>query len=103
MSRVRQRVLLGKHLPATVVALVGDVAFAQFGLQLPQVQPGFIILAGESKCWDVMSSSKTLIGSQERVRAAHRENSVTAARPGLFGKTSKAFLAWANSELLCHQ
>lgn len=45
VSRVRQSVLLGKHLPATVVALVGDVAFPQFGLQLPQVQPGFIVLA----------------------------------------------------------
>lgn len=49
VGRVRQSVLLGKHLPATVVALVGDVAFAQFGLQLPQVQPGFIVLACESK------------------------------------------------------
>lgn len=47
VSRVRQSVLLGKHLPATVVALVRDVAFPQFGLQLPQVQPGFIILADE--------------------------------------------------------
>lgn len=47
VSRVRQSVLLGKHLPATVVALVCDVAFPQFSLQLPQVQPGLIILADE--------------------------------------------------------
>lgn len=49
VSRVRQSVLLGEHLPAAVVTLVGDVAFAEFGLQLPQVQPGLIILTNESK------------------------------------------------------
>lgn len=49
VSRVRQSVLLGKHLPAAVITLMGDVAFTEFGLQLPQVQPGLIILTNESK------------------------------------------------------
>lgn len=49
VSRVRQNVLLGEDFPAAVVTLMGDVAFTKFGLQLPQVQPGLIILTNESK------------------------------------------------------
>lgn len=49
MSRVRQSVLLGEHLPAAVITLMGHVAFTEFGLQLPQVQPGLIILTNERK------------------------------------------------------
>lgn len=44
VSGVWQSVFPGKHLPAAVVALVGDVAPAQFSLQLPQVQPSLIVL-----------------------------------------------------------
>lgn len=44
---VRQRVLLGEGLPAAIVALVGDVTLAQFGLQLSQVQPCLIVLSSE--------------------------------------------------------
>lgn len=36
--------LLGVLLPAIVVALVGDVALCQLGLQLPQVQPRLVVL-----------------------------------------------------------
>lgn len=46
---VRQRVLLGEGLPAAVVALVGDVTLAQLGLQLPQVQPGLVVLRNASE------------------------------------------------------
>lgn len=49
MGGVGQRVLLGEGLPAAVVALVGDVTLAQFGLQLPQVQPCLIVLSGEKR------------------------------------------------------
>lgn len=38
--------LVGEFLPAGVVAVVGDVALALPGLQLPQVQPGVEILQG---------------------------------------------------------
>lgn len=38
--------LVGELLPAGVVAVVGDVALALPGLQLPQVQPGAIVLQG---------------------------------------------------------
>lgn len=38
--------LVGELLPAGVVAAVGDVALALPGLQLPQVQPGAVVLQG---------------------------------------------------------
>lgn len=38
--------LVGELLPAGVVAVVGDVALALPGLQLPQVQPGAVVLQG---------------------------------------------------------
>lgn len=41
--------LLGKHLPAAVITLVGDVTFAEFSFQLPQVQPCLIVLGNESR------------------------------------------------------
>lgn len=46
---VGQGVLLGKLLPAVVVALVGDVALAQLGLQLAQVQPRLVVLGERRK------------------------------------------------------
>lgn len=49
VGRVGQCVLLGEGLPAAVVALVGDVTFAQFGLQLSQVQPCLIVLSNEKR------------------------------------------------------
>lgn len=49
MLGVSQRVLAGKHLPAAVVTLMGDVALAKFGLQLPEVQPCIIVLEEEGR------------------------------------------------------
>ena len=43
---VGQGVVAGEHLPADVVAVVGDVALAQLGLQLPEVQPRLVVLDG---------------------------------------------------------
>lgn len=41
---VNQAVLVGELLPASVVALVGDVALAPPRFELPEVQPGLIVL-----------------------------------------------------------
>lgn len=47
---VNETVLVCVLLPACVVALVGDVALAAPGLELPEVQPGLVILhADENK------------------------------------------------------
>lgn len=47
VGRVGERVFAGKHLPAAVVALMGDVALTQLGLQLPQIQPRLVVLERE--------------------------------------------------------
>lgn len=44
MLGVNQTVLVCVLLPPSVVALVGDVAFASPRLKLPEVQPGLIVL-----------------------------------------------------------
>lgn len=44
VSRVRQSIFMGKHLPATVITFVGDVTPTKFSLQLSQVQPCLIVL-----------------------------------------------------------
>ncbi len=49
VSGVRQSVFTGKHLPAAVIALVGDVTSAEFSLQFPQVQPCLIVLRNEKQ------------------------------------------------------
>lgn len=41
---VRQSMFTGKHLPAGVITLMGDVTPAKFSLKLPQVQPCLIVL-----------------------------------------------------------
>lgn len=60
MSRVRQGMFPGKHLPAAVIALVGDVTSAEFGLQLPQVQPCLIVLQNGNKQRNRVSVSGAL-------------------------------------------
>lgn len=44
MSRVRQSMFPGKHLPAAVITLMGNVTSTEFSLQLPQVQPCLVVL-----------------------------------------------------------
>lgn len=44
MFRVNQTVLVCVLLPPSVIALMGDVAFASPRLKLPEVQPGLIVL-----------------------------------------------------------
>lgn len=44
MFGVKQTVLVCVHLPPGVVALVGDVAFTAPRLELPEVQPGLVVL-----------------------------------------------------------
>lgn len=44
VSRVGQSMLLCECLPATVVALMGDVTLAEFCLQFSQIQPCLIVL-----------------------------------------------------------
>lgn len=51
---------LGKHLPAAVITLVGDITFAEFSLQLPQVQPCLIVLRNGSKQREEVSVSEAL-------------------------------------------
>lgn len=46
---VNQAVLVGELLPASVVALVGDVALAPPRFELPEVQPGLIVLRWETR------------------------------------------------------
>lgn len=60
VSGVRQSMFLGKHLPADVITLVGDVTLAEFSLQLPQVQPCLIVLRNGSKQRDEVSVSEAL-------------------------------------------
>lgn len=59
MRWVRQSMFTGKRLPATVITLVGDVTFAEFGLQFPQVQPCLIILRNET--WKFRLSLSSLV------------------------------------------
>lgn len=44
---VVQASLVSMLLPAGVVALVGDVALASTGLELPEVEPGLVVLGEE--------------------------------------------------------
>lgn len=49
VSRVWQSVFMGVHLPAAVIALVGNVTFPELSLQFPQVEPRLIVLGNDKQ------------------------------------------------------
>lgn len=49
VSRVWQSMFTGVHLPAAVIALVGNVTFPELSLQFPQVEPRLIVLGNDKQ------------------------------------------------------
>lgn len=67
MLGVVQASLVSMLLPAGIVALVGDVALASTGLELPEVEPGLVVLREQVQTQSVhyfltSACSFTLIG-----------------------------------------
>lgn len=57
---VNEAMLVGVLFPASVVALVGDVALAPPRFELPEVQPGLIVLRWETRRTETKPSTRAL-------------------------------------------